>query len=101
METATTTDKQQLKHRGLNTQANKLNKITRGRGNSETPGETNKQEKLQRTTKHGTEQEISPHKTRGTQDRNHDTYQTALPNLAHLLPFIFLRSHLIRYPDGC
>ena len=32
METATTTDKQQLKHRGLNTNANKLNKITRGRG---------------------------------------------------------------------
>ena len=30
--TATTTDKQQLKHRGLYTQANKLNKITRGRG---------------------------------------------------------------------
>ena len=32
-ETATTTDKQQLKHRGLNTNANKLNKITRGVAN--------------------------------------------------------------------
>jgi len=30
---ATTTDKQQLKHKGLNTQANKLNKITRGGAN--------------------------------------------------------------------
>jgi len=34
-----------------------------------TPGETNKQKKyIQRTTKHGTEQEI----TKSTQNRNHD-----------------------------
>jgi len=36
---------QQLKHRGLNTQTNKLNKITRGHGKSKTPGETNNQDK--------------------------------------------------------
>jgi len=40
---------------GLNTQTNKINEGTRGRGKSETPGETYKQEKLQRTTKHSTE----------------------------------------------
>jgi len=50
------TDTQQLKHRGLNTQTNKLNKGTRGSGKSETPGGTNQQEKLQKDYKtwHGT-----------------------------------------------
>jgi len=58
------TTTQKLKHRGLNTQTNKLNKGTRGRGKSETPWRTNQQEKLQRTTKHGTEQEITKVHTR-------------------------------------
>jgi len=41
------------------------------------PGETNNQEKLQRTTKHGIKQEITKVHTRQgrrTQDRNRDTH---------------------------
>jgi len=40
----------------------------------DTPGETNQHEILQRTTTtwHKTENNKSPHKTRGTQERNHD-----------------------------
>jgi len=56
----------------LNTETNKLHKITRGCGHLEKPGDTNKLEKLQRTTKHDTEQEIAKvHTRQGNTDRNH------------------------------
>jgi len=49
--TTSRTHKHCNKTQGLNTETNKLNKITRGCGQLETPGDTNKLEKLQRTTK--------------------------------------------------
>ena len=49
-QTTSTTDKPQLKHRGINTQADKLNKITRGCGKSETP--VDNEQPINKMTRH-------------------------------------------------